>query len=166
MGQSSYKCNAYVIAGLGYSVVLGRDFLEQSRAIIDLGALTVVFFGHNVIPFLDRKGPSTPLPEHCGKTQVIDAHSEAVIPATVATASSIVIGLVEPKGKTSRKPGSNAEKRHCTKDDVQVSDHRIKVTDITTKDTVNDEFKESENMEETKESEKKHSRASKIKQRK
>ncbi len=37
LGQSSYKCNAYVITGLGHSVVLGRDFLEQNRAIIDLG---------------------------------------------------------------------------------------------------------------------------------
>ncbi len=95
-GPIKRQCPINVITGLGYSVVLGRDFLEQNRVIIDLGAQTVEFFGHNVIPFLDRKGPSTPLPVHCGQTHVIDARSEALI---LATASSNVVGLIEPGEK-------------------------------------------------------------------
>ncbi len=78
---------------------LDVTFLKQNRAIIDLGAQTVEFFGYNVIPFLDHKGPSTPLPVHCGQTHVIDAHSEAVTPATVAIASSNVVGSIEPGEK-------------------------------------------------------------------
>ena len=68
LGQVSYKCNAYVIAGLSYSVVLGRDFLGQNRAIIDLGAQTVEFFENNVIPSLDGKGPSMPASVRCEQT--------------------------------------------------------------------------------------------------
>ena len=39
------------------------------------------------------------MPVKCDKTQVIDAHCEAVIPATVSQAPNNVIGLIEPREK-------------------------------------------------------------------
>ena len=37
LGQTKYRCSAYVVSGLSYSVVLGRDFLQQNRPIINRG---------------------------------------------------------------------------------------------------------------------------------
>ena len=48
LDQTKYRCSAYVVSGLSYSVVLGRDFLQQNRAIINMGTHTVEFFGDNV----------------------------------------------------------------------------------------------------------------------
>ena len=48
-----------------------------------MGTHTVEFLGDNVLKFANENTPLSPVPVKCGKTQVIDAHSEAVIPATV-----------------------------------------------------------------------------------
>ena len=78
LGQTKYRCSAYVVSGLSYPVVLGRDFLQHNRAIINMGTHTVEFLGDNVLKFANENTPLSPLPVKCGKTQVIDAHSEAV----------------------------------------------------------------------------------------
>ena len=43
LGRTEYRCSAYVISGLSYSVVLGRDFLQQNRAIINVGTILLNF---------------------------------------------------------------------------------------------------------------------------
>ena len=47
-----------VVSGLSYSVVLGRDFLQQNRAIIDMGAQTVEFLGNYVLQFANEDPPT------------------------------------------------------------------------------------------------------------
>ena len=96
LGRTEYRCSAYVISGLSYSVVLGRDFLQQNRAIINMGTHTVEFPGDDVLNFANESSPPSPLPVKCGKTQIIDAHCEAVIPATIGLTPNNVIGLIEP----------------------------------------------------------------------
>ena len=48
LDQTKYRCSAYVVSGLSYSAVLDRDFLQQNRAIINMGTHTVELFGDNV----------------------------------------------------------------------------------------------------------------------
>ena len=96
LGQTNYPCNAFVVSGLSYSVVLGRDVLQQNRAIINMGALTVEFLDNNVLRFVNEDPLPTHLPVKCFKTEVIDAHFEAVIPVTVDSPTNNVIGLIEP----------------------------------------------------------------------
>ena len=95
LGHTKYRCSAYVVSGLSYSAVLGRDFLQQNRTIINMGMHTVEFFGDNVLEFANESCPLSPLPVKCDKTQVIDAHCEAVIPTTVGQALNNIIGLIE-----------------------------------------------------------------------
>ena len=47
-----------VVSGLSYSVVLGRDFLQQNRAIINMGAQTVEFLGNYVLQFANEDPPT------------------------------------------------------------------------------------------------------------
>ena len=58
LGQTNYSCNAFVVSGLSYSVVLGRDFLQQNRAIINMGAQTVEFLGNYVLQFANEDPPT------------------------------------------------------------------------------------------------------------
>ena len=95
LGQTKYGCSAYVVSGLSNPVVLGRDFLQQNRAIINMGTHTVEFLCDDVLKFANENTPLSLLPVKCGKTQVIDAHSEAAIPATVSQTPNNVVGLIE-----------------------------------------------------------------------
>ena len=99
LGQTNYSCNAFVVSGLSYSVVLGRDFLKQNRAIINTGAQTVEFLGNNVLRFANEHPLPTHFPVKCFKTEVIDAHCEAVLPVTADSPTNNVIGLIEPVEK-------------------------------------------------------------------
>ena len=99
LGQTNYSCNAFVVSGLSYSVVHGRDFLQQNRAIIDMGAQTVEFLGNNVLQFANKDPLPTHFPVKCFKTEVSDAHCKAVPPVTVDSPTNNVIGLIEPVEK-------------------------------------------------------------------
>ena len=65
---------------------------------------TVELFGDNVLKFANESCPRSPLPVKCDKTQVIDAHCEAVIPTTVGQAPNNVTGLIEPGEKLRLPP--------------------------------------------------------------
>ncbi len=54
IGSSEYTIDAHVVPDLSYKVVLGRDFLAESRAIIDVYGKTVTFANTNQVPFVDK----------------------------------------------------------------------------------------------------------------
>ena len=62
LGQTNYTCNAHVVSDLSYSVVLGRNFLNENRAIMNMRALTVEFLGNNVLLFANGEPLQTHLP--------------------------------------------------------------------------------------------------------
>ena len=62
LGQTNYTCNAFVVSDLSYSVFLGRNFLNENRAIMNMGALTGEFLGNNVLLFANEDLLHTHLP--------------------------------------------------------------------------------------------------------
>ena len=67
--QNTYNCEAHVIENLGYDFVLGRDFLRQNKAVIDMG-------GHSLRLQKDDPSPIPAPPIVCQ----VRAQSTYVIP--------------------------------------------------------------------------------------
>ena len=61
LGQTNYTCNAFVVSDLSYYVVLGRNFLNENRATMNMRALTVEFLGNNVLLFANEDPVNTHL---------------------------------------------------------------------------------------------------------
>eukprot|EP00795_Rhopilema_esculentum_P017844 gene17844-9550_t len=57
VGSVSYQCHAFVVAGLAYNIVLGRDFLHEYGAVIDVRQQFVDFSGKNKINFASGEYP-------------------------------------------------------------------------------------------------------------
>ena len=104
IGQSEYSCAASIVSGLSYNIVLGRDFLHQFSAVIDVRGHLVTFSGDNKVFFADGNTPPFQTDIRAAHTFVIDAHSEAVIPAYFHRRPlSPVVGLLEPVPKLSNR---------------------------------------------------------------
>ena len=92
----SYQCHAFVVAGLAYNIVLGRDFLHEYGAVIDVRQQFVDFSGKNKMNFASGEYPPLISDVRITKTFVIDAQSELVIPARLENfATSPAVGLIE-----------------------------------------------------------------------
>eukprot|EP00795_Rhopilema_esculentum_P003980 gene3980-18300_t len=102
VGSVSYQCHAFVVAGLAYKIVLGRDFFHEYGAVIDVRQQFVDFSGKNKINFASGEYPPLISDVRVSKTFVIDAQSELVIQARLEKfATSYVVGLIEAVPKLS-----------------------------------------------------------------
>ena len=91
--NAQYSCEAHVIENLGYDFVLGRDFLRQNNAVIDLGGDT--------LRLQKDDSPSPPvLDSTCQvrvqSTCVVPPYSEVLVPAKLETSFAHKTGLIEP----------------------------------------------------------------------
>ena len=121
MGHNAYVCSASVVVGLSYNIVLGRDFLHDFSAIIDVRGQVVTFVGGNTVTFASENDAPIVSNVKVAKTMVIDAQSESIIPATLTTSLQLpVVGLIEALPKLSDRyhlhgactlscPGENGE---------------------------------------------------------
>ena len=57
IGQLEYQCDASVVSGLAYNIILGRDFVHNFSTIIYVGGQTVQFSGNNVVYFATGNAP-------------------------------------------------------------------------------------------------------------
>eukprot|EP00795_Rhopilema_esculentum_P009892 gene9892-18483_t len=102
VGSVSYQCHAFVVAGLAYSIVLGRVFLHEYGAVFDVRQQFVDFSGKNKINFASGEYHPLISDVRVSKTFVINAQSELVIPARLEKfATSHVVGLIEAVPKLS-----------------------------------------------------------------
>ena len=96
LGNSEYICKALVVPGLAYNVVLGRDFLHEFSAVINVGAELVTFCGTNDISFVSNDSPPFVSDVRTTHTFVIDGNSETAIPPGFTRFSpQPVIGFIE-----------------------------------------------------------------------
>ena len=102
IGQSEYSCDASIVPGLAYNIVLGRDFLHKFSAIIDVRGQTVKFAPDNIVSFVNKDLPPHASEVRVAQTVIVDASSESVIPAYLTTPpSENIIGLIEAVPKLS-----------------------------------------------------------------
>ena len=96
LGDEEYSCKALVVPGLAYSVVLGRDFLHESEAIINVRAETVTFRRTNKVAFVSSDFSPFVSGVRTNETFVIEGNSETILPAQLSVlASQPVVGLIE-----------------------------------------------------------------------
>ena len=96
IGGSEYSCDASIVPGLAYNIVLGRDFLHKFGAIIDVRGQTVKFAPDNLVSFAKKDIPPHVSGVRAAQTVVLDASSETIIPAYLKTPPSTnIIGLIE-----------------------------------------------------------------------
>ena len=101
-GNIDYECNAVIVPNLAYNIVLGRDFLQRHRAVIDVGNEKVTFLENNTVTFATGNSPPVISEVQTAKTFVIDGSSEVIIPAILTSfPSEPVIGLIEGSPKLS-----------------------------------------------------------------
>ena len=101
-GNIDYECNAVILPNLAYNIVLGRDFLQSHRAVIDVGNEKVTFSENNTVTFTTGNSPPVISEVQTAKTFVIDGSSEVIIPAILTSfPSEPVIGLIEGSPKLS-----------------------------------------------------------------
>ena len=102
LGDSEYSCEATIVPGLAYSIVLGRDFLHNNCAVIDVKGCFVTFNGSNVVNFLKGNRPLVSSDITTITSYVIDANSETVIPARLEKLlPEPIIGVIESSTKLS-----------------------------------------------------------------
>ena len=102
IGQCDYDCNAVVVPDLSYNVVLGRDFLQKYRAVVDVGNEKVTFAGNDSVCFANGDTPPLTADVRIARTFVIDGSSEVVIPAVLTSfPSEPAVGLIEGVPKLS-----------------------------------------------------------------
>ena len=77
LGNNAYVCSASVVVGLLYNIVLGKDFLHDFSAIIDVRGQVVTFVGGNRVTFALENDPPIVSNVKVAKTIVIDAQSES-----------------------------------------------------------------------------------------
>ena len=104
IGNEHYECQASVVSGLAYNVVLGRDFLHKTHAVIDVPGHIVTFKNDNTVSFITGNTPPLLCSVAVFSSFVIEPRSEAIIPVQLLQShSSSVAGLVEGNEKlTSR----------------------------------------------------------------
>ena len=96
LGASEYVCKALVVPGLAYGVILGRDFLYEFDAVIDVRAEGVTFRGAIKLMFASRDCPPFVSNIRTTETFVIDNNSETIIPASFAQFSpQPVVGFID-----------------------------------------------------------------------
>ena len=96
LGDSEYSCKATIVTGLAYSVVLGRDFLHNNGAVIDVKGYFVTFTGSNVVEFLKGHRPLVFSDITTITSYVIGAKSETLIPARLEKfLPEPIVGLIE-----------------------------------------------------------------------
>ena len=104
IGDHDYVCNASIVPDLAYKIVLGRDFLHKSSAVINIRQQLVTFSENNAVCFANDDLPPLVSEVRVSNTQVIDAHSEAIIPAYLTSfPATPVIGLLEATPKLSNE---------------------------------------------------------------
>ena len=86
IGGKDYVCDASVVPKLAYKIVLGRDFLHKSGAIIDVRGQSVTFSASNTVSFANEDNPRFFSDVKIAKTFVIEGNSE------VAYKSNLSIG--------------------------------------------------------------------------
>lgn len=94
--DTQYNCEAYVIENLGYDFVLGRDFLRQNSALIDLGGGT--------LRLQTADPPYSPAPDlscqvRVQSTCVVPPYCEVLIPAKLSSMLPCTTGLIEPNSR-------------------------------------------------------------------
>ena len=102
LGDQEYSCDATIVPGLAYNVVLGRDFLHHFGAVINVRGCFVTFSDTNVVQFIKGDRPTFVSDVRTTTTYVIDAQSEVVIPARLdKSCSEPMIGLIVATPKLS-----------------------------------------------------------------
>eukprot|EP00794_Sanderia_malayensis_P011456 gene11456-12653_t len=81
ISDKSYQCRASIIPGLAYNVVLGRDFLHENKAVIDVHNQSMTFDQSDNISFAGTEPPSLCCLVIVDSTQIVEPCSEAIIPA-------------------------------------------------------------------------------------
>ena len=95
ISKKTYTPSAYVVRGLNYSVVPGRDFLEGHYAVVEFGSQTITLDASEPTEFAYGDKPPLKCTVIAPKTYVIPAFSETVIPAKLGYIADIgAIGLV------------------------------------------------------------------------
>ena len=77
LGNNAYLCSASVVVGLPYNIVLGKDFLHDFSAIIDVRGQVITFVGGNKVIFALENDPPIVSNVKTAKTMVTDAQSES-----------------------------------------------------------------------------------------
>ncbi len=101
IGIHDYTCSASVVPNLAYEIVLGRDFLHNSSAVIDVKGRSVTFSNSNKVSFVDEDRSPIVSEVRISRTFVIDCGSEVIVPAYLSNPSDIVDGIIEPNEKLS-----------------------------------------------------------------
>ena len=102
LGDNEYSCDATIVPGLAYSVVLGRDFLYNNSAVIDVKGCFVTFHGSNIVYFSKGDKPLVISDVKTVTSYVLDAQSETVIPARLEKSlPGPVVGVIETTTKLS-----------------------------------------------------------------
>ena len=57
IGSVTYKCNAFIVSCLAYNIVLGRDFLHEYSAVIDVRKQFVLFAKEKLVCFACGDSP-------------------------------------------------------------------------------------------------------------
>ena len=129
--QLEYQCDASVVSGLAYNIILGRDFLHKFSAITDARGQTVQFSGTNVVYFATGNAPPHKSEVKVALSVIIDAHSESIIPAYLETSPfGPFIGLIEAVPKLSdRYQLSAASVVSRSEGDGRVPFHLLNPTD-------------------------------------
>ena len=86
LNDRNYLLTAHVVPGLCFPVILGRDFLQCNRAVIDVGHWTVTFNTNHTVPFLvenwdKSSNATTSLVAYLDTTIVLSPHSESHVQA-------------------------------------------------------------------------------------
>ena len=95
IGTETYKCNASVVPSLAYTVVLGRDFLHENYAVIDVNGQTVTFAKENTVNFANNESTLATSDVLSLNTYVIEGKCEAIMPAYLAKPIDNGAGLIE-----------------------------------------------------------------------
>ena len=91
LGDNEYSCNAMIVPGLAYSIALGRDFLYNKSAVIDVKVCFVTFHGSNIIYFLKGDKPLIISDVKTVTSYVLDAQSEKIIPARLENLCQVLL---------------------------------------------------------------------------
>ena len=95
IGGSEYSCNASIVPGLAYNIVLGRYVLHKFSAISDVCGQTVQFAPDNLVSFAKKDIPPHVSEVRAVQTVVLDASSEPISPAYLKRPPSTnIIGLI------------------------------------------------------------------------
>ena len=95
IGDKVYDCQASVVPNLAYNVVLGRDFLHNTGAIINVPHKHITFDPQNNVAFADALNQPLSTDVQVASTCVIESNCEAIIPAYLAKPVGPIVGLID-----------------------------------------------------------------------